>query len=129
MGFHYFVTLFEIVGHFTAFGFRFICNWLVNGADCFDLGQRCVGVLITLWDVDLLGDEFLLTALVGYAAIVVILRVSKSCLSRPVRIRTESNFGGVLIDLDLLIIDVAAAEHTRLQILMLTVTAVKAISV
>ena len=112
MGLHNFVALFEIMSHFTAFSAGLICDWLINGAGCLKFGLWGVCVIITLWNVDLLGNEFLLAALISYAAIIVILRVSKGCLSRPISIRTESNFGGVLIDLDLLILNVATTKHT-----------------
>ena len=112
MGLHNFVALFEIMSHFTAFSAGLISNWLINGAGCLNFSLWGVGVIITLRNIDLLGNKFLLAALIGNAAIIIILRVSKGCLSRPISIRTESNFGGVLIDLDLLILNVAATKHT-----------------
>lgn len=118
-------TLFECFIHFAALRYGVWANdyrsIVLNSGEC--LGGW--GMLLIICLLKYLGRQGLLQLFVGVLLGNAVVRSCHSSFSFPICVRSESNLCHVAVVLDWRLFNVAPAEHTGLQVLVLSVLAVK----
>jgi hypothetical protein len=118
-------TLFECFIHFAALRYRVWAN------DCRSIvlnSRECLGgwsMLLIICLLKYLGRQRLLQLFVGVLLGNAVVRSCHTSFSFPICVRSESNLCHVAVVLDWRLFNVASAEHAGLQVLVLSVLAVK----
>lgn len=127
MRLHHAHSLLEVVIHLAASRVRGVRH-LLSSRLVLELSFREVLIIGGLFEIDLLGEQLLLSQLVCSGSLAVVARASERSLGLPVGSRGECNLGRLSVDTDRLIVDVAASKDTGLQVLVLAILAVETLS-
>lgn len=118
-------TLFKCFIHFATLRYGVRANncrsIVLNSGECLGGG----GMLLIICLLKYLGRQGLLQLFVGVLLGNAVVRSCHSSFSSPICVRSESNLCHVAVVLNWRLFNVASAEHTGLQVLVLSVLAVK----